>query len=71
MSAQHWTVIAALIIAIGTQLSAVQHPEELYSPTFIGGLLIQVGTTIAALLVGSPIPRTPWTDEERLEHNRR
>ena len=62
----HSMIISALLIALGTQLSGLEHGiSDALTPAFIGGLLIQIGTTVGALLVGSPVPRQQWTPEER------
>lgn len=52
---KHWIVIGAMFVALGTQLGSLEHGwADATSPAFIGGLIIQVGTTIAALFVGAP-----------------
>lgn len=55
MQAKHWAVIAAMLVAIGTQVAGMQHGwHDALTPSFIGGLLIQIGTTVAAIFVGAP-----------------
>ena len=53
--AKHYAILGAMIVALGTQLAGVEHGwADVTHPTFIGGVLIQVGTTVAALYVGAP-----------------
>ena len=56
MEPKHWAILGGFIIALGMQLQGVQHGwTDVVSPVFIGGVLVQAGTVIAALLVGSPM----------------
>lgn len=55
LETKHWAVIAAMLIAVGTQIGGMEHGwHDALSPGFVSGLLIQVGTTLAALFVGAP-----------------
>jgi hypothetical protein len=55
LETKHWVIIGAMLVAIGTQLGGLEHGwVDAKSPAFISGLLIQIGTTIAALFVGAP-----------------
>ena len=66
MQTKHWAVVGALIVAVGMQLVSLEHGfADAFTPGFIGGLLIQIGTTVAALMVGSPLPPRPWDQVER------
>lgn len=59
LTTKHYAVLAAMLISLGTQLSGLEHGwADATSPAFIGGLLMQIGTTIAALFVGAP-EKTP------------
>lgn len=61
---KHYAVLAALIVALGTQLAGVEHGwADVATPTFIGGTLISIGTTLAAMFVGAP--QKPWNGEDR------
>lgn len=51
---KHYAVIGGLLIALGTQCAGVGSWHDMTTPTFVGGCLIQIGTTVAALFVGSP-----------------
>lgn len=52
---KHWIIVAALLVAIGTQIGGMEHGwHDAMAPGFVGGLLIQIGTTLAALFVGAP-----------------
>lgn len=55
LEAKHYAVIAAMLIGIGTQLAGAQHGwADVASPAFIGGMIVQIGTTVAAIFVGAP-----------------
>ena len=57
MKPRHWAVVAALLVSMGSQVTGLKHGfADALTPGFVGGLLIQIGTTLAALLVGSPWP---------------
>ena len=61
---KHYAVLAAMLVALGTQLGGLEHGwTDATSPAFVGGLLMQIGTTLAALFVGAP--HKPYTGEER------
>lgn len=58
LEAKHWAIFGAMLVAVGTQLSGTEHGWlDVKTPQFVGGLIIQVGTTIAAVFVGAPKPR--------------
>lgn len=53
--AKHWALMGAMLVAFGTQLSGLEHGwSDALTPGFIGGMLISMGTTIAAVFVGAP-----------------
>lgn len=55
LQTKHYVVFAAMLVALGTQLGGLEHGwADAATPSFIGGLLMQIGTTIAALFVGAP-----------------
>lgn len=55
MQTKHWMIVAAMLVAIGTQFGGLEHGwRDATTPAFIGGLLMSMGTTIAALFVGAP-----------------
>lgn len=55
---KHWAILGAMCVAIGTQLSGTEHGwDDVRTTQFIGGLLMQIGTTIAAVFVGAPKPK--------------
>ena len=59
---KHFVILGALLVAVGTQLAGLEHGwKDAATPAFLGGLLMQVGTTIAAVFVGAPqnVPKTP------------
>ena len=61
---KHFAILAALLVAIGTQVGGMEHGwHDALTPAFIGGLCIQVGTTLAALFVGAP--QKPYDGTER------
>lgn len=58
LETKHYAILAAMLVAIGTQVSGMQHGwHDAISPGFVGGLLIQIGTTVAAIFVGAPRPK--------------
>ena len=64
LQAKHYAVIAAMIVAVGTQLAGLEHGWiDAQTPAFIGGVLIQIGTTLAAMFVGAP--QKPYDGTER------
>ena len=64
-NAKHWAILGALLVAVGTQLGTAEHGwVDVLSPGFLGGLLLQTGTTIAALFVGSPM-KPDWNGVDR------
>lgn len=67
LQTKHYAVIGAMLIALGTQLAGLEHGwADATSPAFIGGLLMQIGTTVAALFVGAPQkPYDPATSPDR------
>lgn len=61
---KHYALAGALLIAIGMQLTGVQHGwQDVLTPGFLGGLIVQVGTTIAAIFTNAP--HKPWNGVER------
>lgn len=55
LETKHIAVFAALLISVGTQISGLEHGwHDAMTPQFVGGLVMGVGTTIAAVFVGSP-----------------
>lgn len=55
MQTKHYAILAALLVTIGTQIAGLAHGwHDATTPTFVGGLVLQIGTTLAALFVGSP-----------------
>lgn len=64
LETKHLAVIAAMLIAFGTQLGGLEHGwHDALTPQFVSGTLISIGTTLAALFVGAP--RGPWNGDER------
>ena len=62
----HTMIIGALLVALGTQLAGLEHGfQDALTPAFIGGLLVQIGTTVGAMLIGSPLPPPKWDRIER------
>jgi hypothetical protein len=63
---KHTVVLAALLVTTGTQVATLPDWTPASRPQFIGQLLLQIGTTLGALFVGSPTERRraagePWT----------
>jgi len=55
LEAKHYAVLGAFLIAVGTQLAGLEHGwHDAATPAFVGGLLIQAGTTVAAVFIRSP-----------------
>lgn len=55
LEAKHWALLGAMLVAFGTQLSGLEHGwADALTPAFIGGMLISMGTTVAAVFVGAP-----------------
>ena len=55
---KHWALLGAMLVAVGTQLSGTEHGWlDVATPQFIGGVVLQIGTTIAAMFVGAPKPK--------------
>lgn len=55
LETKHWAIVGALLVAIGTQLGGLEHGwHDAATPAFIGGVVVQIGTTIAAIFVGAP-----------------
>ena len=48
-----------MLIGIGTQLAGLTSWGAAATPAFLGGLLISVGTTLAAIFVGAPKDKQP------------
>lgn len=52
---KHFAILAALLVAVGTQLGGLQHGwADAVTPGFVGGLILQIGTTLAALFTDAP-----------------
>lgn len=65
---KHMAVMAAMLIALGTQLAGLEHGwADAATPTFVGGLIIQVGTTLAAIFVGAPVKPYDGVNRRELE----
>ena len=63
LTGKHYAILAAMLVALGTQLGGLEHGwHDAMTPAFIGGVLMQIGTMLAALFVGAP--QTPWTGED-------
>jgi hypothetical protein len=61
---KHWALIGAMLVALGTQLAGVKHGwADVADPIFIGGVFLQIGTTITALYVGAP--KKPYDGVDR------
>lgn len=44
-----------MLVAIGTQISGLEHGfRDALTPGFIGGLLVLIGTQLTSLFVGAP-----------------
>ena len=54
MQTKHWLILAGLAAAIATQLSGVQHWNEILSPPFVAGVLGQIAVTLTALFTSKP-----------------
>ena len=55
---KHCAVLAAFLVSLGPQLGGLEHGwHDALTPTFIGGLVAQIGTIIAAIAIGRPLGR--------------
>lgn len=55
MKGKHWMILAAFFGALGAQLSGLEHGwHDAMSPTFVGGVLAQVATVMAAMFTAAP-----------------
>lgn len=64
LETKHWAIVAAMLVAIGTQIGGLEHGwRDALAPGFIGGLIVQIGTTVAAIFVGAP--QKPWDGTDR------
>lgn len=55
MQTKHYAILAALLVTIGAQIGSLQHGwSDALTPAFVGSTLGVIGTTLAALFVGSP-----------------
>ncbi len=62
---KHSMIVGALLVTLGLHLKNLQTWADVLTVGSLGEFLFQVGVTIGALLVGSPVARTPWTAEQR------
>lgn len=61
---KHYALTGALLVAIGMQLAGAAHGwQDVLTPGFLGGLIVQVGTTIVAIFTDAP--RQPWNGMDR------
>ena len=62
LQTKHYVVVAAFLVSLGPQLGGLAHGwHDALTPSFIGGLVAQVGAIIAAVIVGSPFGANPQT----------
>ena len=54
MQTHNWNTIGLLAIAIGVQISALHAWSEAYSPAFIAGSLIALGTVLKGMIQTGP-----------------
>lgn len=55
LQGKHVAVLLGLMTAIGTQISGMQHGwHDAMTPQYVGGLLLQIATTLGALFVTPP-----------------
>jgi hypothetical protein len=55
MNGKHYAALVGLFGAMGMQLAGVHAGwHEVLTPLFVGGLLVQVSSTIGAMLTDSP-----------------
>lgn len=55
MQTKHYALLTALLVSFGMQLSSGVHGwHELATPMFVGGMLVQIGTVIAAVFQEKP-----------------
>ena len=60
LQTKHYAVVAAFLVSLRPQLGGLPNGwRDALTPTFIGGLFAQMGTIIAAVVVGSPFARDP------------
>jgi hypothetical protein len=53
-TSKHSLVVLGLLAAIGMQLAGAPSWSAVLTPAVIGGILVQIGTTLSALFVTSP-----------------
>ena len=52
---KHWAIVCTMLAAIGTQLAGMDHGwHDAQTPTFIGGVILSVATTLGALFTDAP-----------------
>jgi len=52
---KHYLLFGAFLISLGTQLAGLDHGwHDAVTPSFIGGLIGQIGVMIGAVFVGAP-----------------
>ena len=55
LQGKHFALLGACIVAIGMQLAGVKHGwTDVLTPTFVGGVLLQVATAVAAVFTEAP-----------------
>lgn len=55
LTTKHYVVIGGAIVALGMQLSGLQHGfHDALTPTFIGGLLVQIGKDFLNFYIDAP-----------------
>lgn len=54
MSGKHWALLGGFLAAIAIQMSGIQEWHEVTRPTFVAGVLAQLGTFLGALYADKP-----------------
>ena len=55
MEPKHWAILAGILTGVATQLLTVQHGwQDIATPGFVAGLMIQIASAITAIFVGAP-----------------
>lgn len=55
LQTKHYIIIAGALIALGMQISGLEHGwRDAMTPGFIGGLVVQIGKDILNLLTDAP-----------------
>lgn len=59
METKHWAVLIGLITTIGVETSGLQHGwHDAATPQFVGGLILQIATTLGAVFVSAPTKKS-------------